>query len=126
MKFYKGPAPRRKSKPKPNVFDRIDAFLQLKAFISSGKAKPQEQAGITLDQYDGRKLGLKFPARAAADSLRRFVRSLGLEADYHVLKYETNEPGVWWIGVTYEPPFAGAIDKFGGQWDDRSARPSSR
>jgi len=50
------------------------------------------------------------PWRAAVDSLRRYVKSMGLETDYTVSKYETDTPGVWAIRVRYEPPIVkGAV-----------------
>lgn len=104
MKLFSGEAPKRKSKPKPNPLDREDAYLRLKASIANGKMKPLEVTGIMIDQKDGARLGLKFPARTATDQLRRFVKALGLEAEYHIVKYETDTPGLWAVTVTYEPP----------------------
>lgn len=109
MKLWKsgeGPEPKRKSKPKPNVLDRYDEFLKLKSFILSGKAKPFESAGLYFDQADAHKLGLKFPWRAAAEALRRIIKDANLQSDYEVVKFETNQPGVWFVRVTYEPPNA--------------------
>ncbi len=104
MKFFAGKPPRRKGKPKANPLERHEDYLKLKAMIANGRMKPQESAGILLDAADRQKLDLKYPARAAADSLRRFVRGLGLASDYHVVKYETDTPGVWAVTVTYAPP----------------------
>jgi hypothetical protein len=99
--------PKRKSKPKDNPWDRHADFVALKAAVSNGRMKPLERLGMAVEEYgDGKKMGQKFPARSATDSLRRFIRSLNLQADYHVEKYETNTPGVWMVTVTYEPPIA--------------------
>jgi hypothetical protein len=99
------PVPRRKSKPKPNPWDRDADFTALKAAIANGKMKPQEQVWMYIDAYGtAKKYGLKFPARTAADSMRRFIKSLGLESDYYAEKYETNQPGQWILAVTYDPP----------------------
>lgn len=103
MKLIDG-RPRRKGKPKENPLERLDVYLQLKAIIAGGKMKPQEIKTLILDASDGNRLGLKFPARAAADSLRRFLRGSGLASDYRVIKYETDSPGVWAVSVSYEPP----------------------
>jgi hypothetical protein len=113
MKFFSGAAPKRKSKPKPNPFEQHGEYLKLKALIANGKMKPQEVAGIYLDGSDAKALDLKYPARTAADSLRCFVRQMGLAADYHIVKYETDTPGVWAVSVTYEPPRVAAKVKKG-------------
>jgi|SRR5579871_5072410 len=99
-----GEVPRRKGKPKASPLDRVDSFMSLKATIANGVMKPQETYGIYVSEEDGKKFGLKFPARTIADSLRRFIRDHGLERDYHVVKYETRTPGEWFVSVTYEPP----------------------
>lgn len=104
MKLFLGKAPKRKSKPKPNPLERMDDYVKLRALIANGKMKPQEIAGLIIDASDGMKLHLKYPARTATDQLRRFIKELGLEADYHVLKYETDTPGTWAVTVLYEPP----------------------
>jgi hypothetical protein len=106
------PVPRRKSKPKPNPWDRDADFTALKSAISSGRMKPLEQVWIYVDNAAmQKKMGLKFPARTATDSMRRFIRSLGLESDYYVRKDETNTPGQTMVVVTYAPPMAGMPKK---------------
>lgn len=99
-----GLPPLRKAKPKPNPLDKLDAYTQLKALISHGKIRPSEEYGITIDPADATRLGLKYPARTAADGLRRFVRDLGLSSDYQVVKYETRDPGVWYVCVRNTTP----------------------
>src|ERR1700757_4885899 len=99
------PVPKRKSKPKPNPWDRDADFTAIKAAIANGKLKPNEQVWMYIDEYGAsKKMSLKFPARTAADSMRRFIKSLGLESDYYAEKYETNTPGQWILAVTYAPP----------------------
>ena len=96
--------PKRKSKPKPNPWDRNEEFQALKAAIAGGRMKPMEQKFMHIHQAKmGERMGLKDPARAAADSMRRYIRALGVEADYWSEKYETQTPGVFALVVTYEP-----------------------
>ena len=97
--------PKRKSKYiRPNPWDREEDFQALKAAISNGRMKPLEQKGMHIDQAAmGEKLGLKDPVRAAADAMRRYIRKLGVQADYWSEKYETQERGVYVLVVTYEP-----------------------
>lgn len=104
MKLWTGKAPLRKARPKPNPLDNLDAYVQLKTLISHGKIRPNEEVGIFIDNADAKRLGLKFPARTAADGLRRFVRELGLASEYQVVKYETRDPGVWSVNVRNTTP----------------------
>jgi hypothetical protein len=94
-------------KPKPNPFEAHPDYVQLRALILNNKLRPQETAGFTIDDYTAKKMGMKHPERAACDSLRRTVKSLGLEADYRIVKYRT-DPSTWAIVVTYEPPIVTA------------------
>lgn len=64
---------------------------------------------------DIRDLGLKWPWRTAADRLRRLVRDVGKEAEYQVVKYETDTPGVWFVRVTYRPQETAAKKKGGSR-----------
>lgn len=99
-----GPLPRRKSKPKPDPLADFEPYLALRAAVLSGKMKPMEEKGFMLRPTDAQQLGLKFPERTAVDRLRAAIRAAGLQSDMHAHKYETDSPGVWWIGVRYEPP----------------------
>jgi hypothetical protein len=99
-----GPPPSRKSRPKPNPLDKLEPYTQLKALIAHGKIKPNEEYGITIDPTDAKRIGLKFPARTATDGLRRFVKELGLQSDYQVVKYETRDPGSWYVCVRNVSP----------------------
>ena len=104
MKFFYGSPPKRKSKPKDNPMERDENYLKLRGVIAGGKMRPKEQAHLILDGDDGKRLGLKYPARTATDQLRRFIKSMRLESEYRVHKYETNTPGSWAVVVTYDPP----------------------
>lgn len=99
-----GPLPRRKSKPKPDLLAHFEPYLALRAAVLSGKMKPMEEKGFFITPADAQEIGTKFPARMAVDRIRGAIRAAGLQADMHVHKYETDSPGVWWIGVRYEPP----------------------
>lgn len=108
MKFWKSsdpsPAPQRKRKNITSELDKHEEYQKLRAVILSGRMRQGEQAGIYLGPDDAVALGYKWPWRTATDSIRRLVKSMGLEADYTVVKYETATPGVWFIRVTYNPP----------------------
>lgn len=107
MKFWRSseaPAPPRKRKQITNALEEHAEYSQIKAVITHGRMRQNEEAYITMGPSDAEKLGYKWPWRAAVDSLRRYVKSMGLEADYVVSKYETDTPGVWAIRVRYEPP----------------------
>lgn len=106
MKFGMGPAPARKRKQVTNELDRHDEYLQLKAVLMHGRLKPHETAYILMGPDDAKALGYKWPWRSATDSLRRLIRSMGLERDYRVVKYETDTPGTWCIRLSYEPPMS--------------------
>ena len=99
--------PKRKSRgrPRPNPWDHEPDYQALKAAVASGRMKPKEQKGIHIEAaVIGEKLGLKDPVRAAADGMRRWIRAMGLSADYWSEKYETQTPGVYALVVTYDPP----------------------
>jgi hypothetical protein len=99
------PVPRRKSKPKPNPWENDADFMALKAAIANGKMKPQEQLWMYIDEPAAqKKMGLKFPARTANDTMNRFIKSLGLASDYYSEKYGTNIPGQMILAITYDPP----------------------
>lgn len=109
MKFSIGNPPPRKRKDVSNALETFNEYLQMKAWISSGRAKPMETGSLLMGPEEQKKLDYKFPWRAASDSLKRFIKGLGLEADYHVKKYMTDTPGIWAVSVTYEPPPADAV-----------------
>lgn len=103
--------PKRKARPKPNPLDKLEVYIQLKTLISHNKIRPSEEYGITIDPADSKKLGLKYPARTAADGLRRFVRELGLQSEYQIVKYETRDPGTWYVCVRNVTPLPSSPPK---------------
>lgn len=113
MKFWmntQAPAPTRKRKQITNALEEHAEYSQLKAVITHGRMKPFQEAYITMGPDDASKVGYKWPWRSAVDSLRRYVKSMGLQTDYTVTKYETDTPGVWAVRVRYEPPMVkGAV-----------------
>lgn len=104
MKFTLGDMPKWKAKPKPSPLDADVEFLKLCNVISSNTLKPGQYAGVYVNEAtDAKRLKSKFPARLVRDRLRKFVTELQLEADYRIIARQTNEPGVWSIGVVLEP-----------------------
>ncbi len=102
------PAPERKRKQITSALEAHEEYLKLKGAIIGGRMRAMQSALITMGPEDAKALGYKWPWRTAVDSLRRLVKSMGLEADYTIRKYETATPGVWCIMATYEPPMAKA------------------
>lgn len=100
------PAPERKRKQITSALEAHEEYMKIRAVIISGRMRPMQSAIITLGPSDAKQLGYKWPWRTATDSLRRLVKSMGLEADYSIRKYETSTPGVWAIQATYEPPIS--------------------
>ena len=101
------PAPERKRKNVVSALEQHEEYSKLKAVILSGRMRPMQSAIIQLGPEDQKKLGYLFPHRAAVDSIRRLLKSMHLEADYSVRKYQTAD-GVWAVVVTYEPPITKA------------------
>ena len=110
MEFYLSddtrPIPERKRKLITSALEGHTEYNQIKSVILSGRMKPMQTAVITMGPADAKKLGFKWPWRTAVDSLRRLVRSMNLQNDFTIRKYETAAPGVWAIVATYEPPMA--------------------
>jgi hypothetical protein len=109
MEFYltsaDRPAPPRKRKQVSNALEELEEYLQLKAAILHGRMRPMQAAVLTMGPEEVKKLEYKFPWRAAVDSLRRMLRTNGLEADYVVRKYQhPSQEGTWVVTVTYDPP----------------------
>jgi hypothetical protein len=103
MRFQAGKKPQWKSKPKTSPLDSDADFLKLKAKILSGKMKPFEEAGLLIDDSDGKRLGTKNPARLVRDRLRRILEETNLAADFDITCRLTAEPGVWGVWITYAP-----------------------
>lgn len=102
------PAPERKRKNVTSALEAHEEYLKLKQVILGGRMRPMQSAIVTMGPNDAKQLQYKWPWRTMTDSLRRLVKSMGLEADYTVRKYETATPGTWAIQVTYEPPMSKA------------------
>jgi len=100
------PAPARKRKEITSALEEHDEYLKLKNVILSGRMRPKQSAIITMGPKDAEALGYKWPWRTAVDSLRRIVKSMNLQVDFEIRKYETDTPGVWAIVATYDPPMA--------------------
>lgn len=98
------PLPERKRKKISSALEEHEEYLKIKNVILSGRMRPMQSAVITLGPDDAKKLNYKWPWRTATDSLRRLVKSMGLEADYNIRKFETSTNGTWAIVATYEPP----------------------
>ena len=106
MKLITNPneIPGRKHKTKPNPLENHEAYLQLRRMILDGKLRPQQSVGIFVGPEDQKLLDMKWPWRTIADRLRRTLKEAHLEADYEVVKYETDNKGTWFVRVTYTPP----------------------
>lgn len=108
MKFWKStdptPAPQRKRKNIVSELDKHEEFQKLKAIIRSGRMRQGEAVGIFLGPEDAKTLGYKWPERTATDALRKLIKSMGLESDFSVFKYETDISGIYFVRVTYNPP----------------------
>jgi hypothetical protein len=119
MEFYLSddtrPIPERKRKLITSALEGHTEYNQIKSVILSGRMKPMQTAVITMGPADAKKLGFKWPWRTAVDSLRRLVRSMNLQNDFTIRKYETAAPGVWAIVATYEPPMAKLVPRPAGR-----------
>src|SRR4051812_776590 len=93
--------PRRKRKVRRTPFDKFEPFRQLTALMLSGELRPGQQVGIVIDENDAKTLDMKEPWRIAVLRLKRLLRDAGLEDDYHVVKFETDTPGKWFVKVTH-------------------------
>jgi len=103
MKLLDTNLPERKRKPKETPLDDFEPYLKLKAIILNQKMEPEQQIGILFDKADCKELGMKSPWRTVSDRLRKLLQESGLDKDYEVIKYETSNPGQWFVRVTYKP-----------------------
>jgi hypothetical protein len=55
------------------------------------------------DPADAKQLEMKAPWRVAADKIKKLVRSINMESEYYIRKYETS-PGSWALIVRRVPP----------------------
>ena len=100
MKFVMGQTPEWKGKPKASPLDGDADFQQLKQVIISGSMKRNEQAGLYVHEIeDGKRLGLKYPARTVRDTLNRLLKDNELEANYKVTCRLTAEDDIWGVFV---------------------------
>ena len=106
MKLVTSPheLPGRKHKTKHNPLEDNEAYLALRRMILDNKLKPHQQVGLFFGPDDQKNLGMKFPWRTAADRLRKMLKEHNLESDYSVVKFETDQKGVWFVRVTHTPP----------------------
>lgn len=131
MKFWlssEAPPPQRKRKDVVNALEQHQEYLQLKSVVAHGRMRPMQTAVITLGPNDAKSLDMKYPWRAITDNMRRYIKSMNLESEYSVRKFETAEKGVWAVTVTYEPPIVNAQPRPetpAGQ-KRRASRPISR
>jgi hypothetical protein len=95
--------PKRKPKPKPNQLDYAQPFLELKSLILNNKIGPFEEKSMMFDPADAKQLEMKAPWRVAADKIKKLVRSINMESEYYIRKYET-APGSWVLLVRRVPP----------------------
>lgn len=102
------PVPLRKRKQVTSALEAHEEYLKMRAVIMSGRMRPQQSAIMVMGPNDAKELNYKWPWRTATESLKRLIRSMGLEVDYTVRKYQTSPPGMWAIQVTYEPPITNA------------------
>ena len=102
------PAPERKRKNVTNALESHEAYLKLKNMVLSGRMRPMQSAILTMGPDDAKALDYKWPWRSAVDSMRRLLKSMHMESEYVLRKWETNSPGIWAVQVTYEPPMTAA------------------
>src|SRR5690242_13686619 len=97
MQFLKpGEVPRRTRKKEPNVIEQSQEFAALLRVIR--RMQPGEQAGLSFDPADQETLGLRWPGRVAADSLRRWLVENQLNDQYVVRKFKVE--GRQFVSVT--------------------------
>lgn len=121
------PAPERKRKQVTSALEEHEEYLKLRTVILSGRMRPNQQAIITMGPDDAKKMNYKWPWRTAVDSLRRFVKSMNLETEYAIRKFETATPGVWAITVTYDPPMGrtGTVQSTRGAYNAAQEAPQA-
>jgi hypothetical protein len=98
------PAPERKRKQITSALEKHEEYLKMRAAILSGRMRPMQSAIITVGPDDAKRLGHKWPWRSITDGLRRLIKSMNLESEFTVRKFETANSGIWAVQVTYEPP----------------------
>ena len=102
------PVPQHKRKQIVSALESHEEFLKMKNVILSGRMRPMQSAIIKMGPADAKALNFKWPWRPAVETLRRLVKSMNLQSDWIIRKWESSEPGVWVIQATYEPPITKA------------------
>ena len=87
--------PRRVRKREENAVEKSPEFRQLLASLSG--LSPGKTIGLAFDPADATALDMKWPARAAVDSLRRQLRATGLTGNYRVQKFRQGDK--WFVTV---------------------------
>jgi hypothetical protein len=99
MRFLEpGRVPRRLRKRDPNAIEEAPEFKALKAAIANNRMAPGEQVGLSFDSDDKKKLDMKWPARVAADALKRWLSESQITELYQVRKF--NIEGRQFVSVT--------------------------
>ena len=93
-----GQVPRRVRKREPNVIEESDEFKTLVRAIVDRRIAPGEQMGLAFDKDDEKKLGLRWPARVAADALKRWLAETLSSEDYKIRKFKVE--GRQFVAVT--------------------------
>jgi hypothetical protein len=104
MKLLRGTLPKFKSKPKPSPVDDIPEYAELLSLIIHGKLTEREYAGLIVSDKDRALEGVKNPGCLIRDNLRKFLRKRNLQSDYRIICRQTDQPGLWYVGVVYESP----------------------
>jgi hypothetical protein len=93
-----GQVPRRVRKRQPNVIEKSEEFKTLIRAIADKKLAPGERMGLAFDEEDEKKLGLRWPARVAADALKRWLAETLSSEDYKIRKFKVE--GRQFVAVT--------------------------
>ena len=106
MQFlHPGQVPRRVRKRNPNAVERSPEF---KALLSAlRRLGPGEQAGLSFNKEDEKKLGIRWPARVTADALKRWLAETQLTDLYRIQKFKVE--GRQFVSVTRRPVRGGRL-----------------
>ena len=101
MRYARGQQPTWKSKPKASPLDTDSEFQKLIRGVTKGTIPRAGGSVIYIDQVeDGKRFGVKNPARMARDQLNRKIADLGLESKYVVTCRQTDVENEWAVLVT--------------------------
>jgi hypothetical protein len=87
--------PRRGRKRNENAVEKSAEFKKLVAAIAS--LGPSKTIALVFDSSDATALGLRWPARVAVDSLRRYLKSTDHADAYRVQKFRQGDK--WFVTV---------------------------